>query len=92
MPWRREGATMGGVVRIPETLSPREAEVLGLLALGHTNREVAELLYISVRTAETHRASILRKLGARSRAELVRHAEVKGLVRRSLDALDERNG
>lgn len=68
----------GGVVRIPETLSPRETEVLRLLVLGHTNREVAELLYISVRTAETHRANILRKVGVRSRAELVRHA---GLLR-----------
>lgn len=72
--------------RIPETLSPRETEVLCLLALGHTNREVAELFYISVRTVETHRASILRKLGARSRAELVRHAELQGLLERTSSA------
>ena len=57
-----------------ETLSQRERQVLRLLALGHTNREVGELLYISVRTAEFHRASIQRKLGLTARAELVRFA------------------
>ena len=58
----------------PETLSTREREVLELLALGHTNREVGRLLHISVRTAEFHRASIQRKLGLTARAELVRFA------------------
>jgi two-component system response regulator NreC len=63
-----------------DPLSDREREVLRLLALGHTNQEIAKLLYISVRTAETHRAHIMRKLGFTSRAELVRHALEQGLI------------
>jgi two-component system, NarL family, response regulator NreC len=61
-------------------LSAREEEVLRLLALGHTNQEIAGLLFISVRTAETHRAHIMQKLGLASRAELVRHALAQGLL------------
>jgi DNA-binding NarL/FixJ family response regulator len=57
-----------------DPLSDREREVLRLLALGHTNQEIAKKLYISVRTAETHRAHIMRKLGLETRAELVRYA------------------
>jgi DNA-binding NarL/FixJ family response regulator len=57
-----------------DPLSDREREVLRLLALGHTNQEVAKRLYISVRTAETHRAHIMRKLQLSTRAELVRYA------------------
>jgi DNA-binding NarL/FixJ family response regulator len=57
-----------------DPLSPRESEVLRLLALGHTNQEIAKLLYISVRTVETHRAHIMKKLDLSSRAELVRYA------------------
>jgi len=57
-----------------DPLSAREHEVLRLLALGHTNQEIAKTLFISVRTAETHRAHIMRKLGLASRAELVRYA------------------
>jgi two-component system response regulator NreC len=57
-----------------DPLSDREREVLKLLALGHTNQEIAKQLYISVRTAETHRAHIMRKLGLETRAELVRYA------------------
>ena len=63
-----------------DPLSEREREVLRLLALGHTNQEIAKMLYISVRTAETHRAHIMRKLGLSSRAELVRHALAEGLL------------
>lgn len=63
-----------------DPLSDREREVLQLLALGHTNQEIAQMLYISVRTAETHRAHIMRKLGLSSRAELVRHALEQGLI------------
>lgn len=55
-------------------LSPREVEVLTLLALGYTNAEVAAELRISCRTVETHRAHIQQKTGAQTRAELVRHA------------------
>jgi two-component system, NarL family, response regulator NreC len=57
-----------------DPLSDREREVLRLLALGHTNQEIAKRLFISVRTAETHRAHIMRKLQLDTRAELVRYA------------------
>jgi len=63
-----------------DPLSDREREVLRLLALGHTNQEIAEQLYISVRTAETHRAHIMQKLRLSSRAELVRYALDQGLM------------
>ncbi len=63
-----------------DPLSEREREVLRLLALGHTNQEIAKMLYISVRTAETHRAHIMQKLGLQTRAELVRHALDEGLL------------
>jgi two-component system response regulator NreC len=61
-------------------LSEREQEVLRLLALGHTNQEIAKTLYISVRTAETHRAHIMQKLRLATRAELVRYALAQGLL------------
>ena len=63
-----------------DPLSDREREVLRLLALGHTNQEIAKELYISVRTAETHRAHIMQKLRLSSRAELVRYALDRGLL------------
>ncbi len=63
-----------------DPLSEREREVLRLLALGHTNQEIAKQLYISVRTAETHRAHIMQKLRLSSRAELVRYALGEGLL------------
>ena len=61
-------------------LSERETDVLRLIALGHTNAEIAEKLFISVRTVETHRAHIQQKLGASSRAELVSNAISRGLI------------
>jgi two-component system, NarL family, response regulator NreC len=63
-----------------DPLSDREREVLRLLALGHTNQEIAKMLYISVRTAETHRAHIMQKLRLETRAELVRYALQQGLL------------
>jgi two-component system, NarL family, response regulator NreC len=63
-----------------DPLSDREREVLRLLALGHTNQEMAEKLYISVRTAESHRAHIMQKLRLTTRAELVRYALSHGLL------------
>jgi two-component system response regulator NreC len=63
-----------------DPLSDREREVLRLLALGHTNQEIANVLFISVRTAETHRAHIMQKLRLSSRAELVRYALDEGLL------------
>jgi two-component system, NarL family, response regulator NreC len=63
-------------------LSDRELEVLRLIALGHTNNEIAEQLFLSVRTVETHRAHIQQKLGRSSRAELVRYALDNDLIER----------
>jgi len=63
-----------------DPLSDREREVLRLLALGHTNQEIAQTLYISVRTAESHRAHIMQKLRLTTRAELVRYALAHGLL------------
>jgi two-component system response regulator NreC len=61
-------------------LSDREREILRLLALGHTNQEIARQLFISVRTAESHRAHIMQKLRLSTRAELVRYALSHGLL------------
>jgi two-component system response regulator NreC len=66
-----------------DPLSDREREVLRLLALGHTNQEIAKQLFISVRTAETHRAHIMQKLRLSTRAELVRYALANDLLSES---------
>ena len=66
----------------PDGLTPREAEVLGLLALGYMNPEIAEKLVLSVRTVETHRANIQRKTGKTTRAELIAYALENKLVER----------
>jgi two-component system, NarL family, response regulator NreC len=63
-----------------DPLSERERDVLQLLALGHTNQEISEKLYISVRTAETHRAHVMQKLRISTRAELVRYALEHGFL------------
>ena len=63
----------------PDDLTPREVEILGLLALGHTNPEIADQLVLSVRTVETHRANIQSKTGVSTRAELVAYADEHGL-------------
>jgi two-component system response regulator NreC len=65
----------------PDELTDRETEVLRLIALGHTNAEIAEQLHLSVRTVESHRAHIQQKLRRTTRAELVRYALDRGLVR-----------
>lgn len=64
----------------PDELTPREIEVLGLLAQGFMNPEVAEQLVLSVRTVETHRANIQRKTGVSSRAELIAYAKQNGFA------------
>jgi two-component system, NarL family, response regulator NreC len=64
----------------PDDLSQREVEVLRLIALGHTNTEIAAQLYLSVRTVETHRSHIQQKLRLSTRAELVGYALERGLV------------
>jgi DNA-binding NarL/FixJ family response regulator len=63
-----------------EPLSERERDVVHLLALGHTNQEIAEKLFISVRTVDTHRAHIMRKLRLETRAELVMFALANGVI------------
>ena len=64
----------------PDDLSEREVEVLRLIALGHTNPEIAEQLFLSVRTIESHRAHIQQKLRLNTRAELVGYALERGLI------------
>ena len=66
----------------PDDLTPREIEVLGLLALGYMNPEIADQLVLSVRTVETHRANIQRKTGLSTRAELIAYAIENDLVER----------
>ncbi|MDX6584013.1 MAG: two-component system, NarL family, response regulator NreC [Solirubrobacterales bacterium] len=66
----------------PDDLTPRETEVLGLLALGYMNPEIADQLVLSVRTVETHRANIQRKTGISTRAELIAYAIENDLVER----------
>jgi two-component system response regulator NreC len=61
-------------------LTSRETEILRLVALGHTNAEIAEMLFLSVRTIDSHRAHIQRKLETRNRAGLVREALARGLL------------
>ncbi len=73
--WTLAGARDG-------VLSGRELEVLRLVALGHTNSEIAKRMYISPRTVETHRASLQRKLGISGRPELVRYALERGVIHR----------
>lgn len=64
----------------PDDLTTREVEILRLIALGHTNAEIGETLFLSVRTVETHRAHIQQKLRRSSRAELVAYALERGLL------------
>ena len=64
----------------PDDLTPRELEVLHLIALGHTNAEIGKQLYLSIRTVESHRAHIQQKLRRSTRAELVRYALDHGLL------------
>jgi DNA-binding NarL/FixJ family response regulator len=63
-----------------DDLTPREEEVVKLVAEAHTNREIAELLHLSEKTVENHRANAMRKLGMRDRVELVRYAIRRGLI------------
>ena len=73
--WMEDGA---GGPAIP--LTPREEEVVKLIAEAYTNTQIAEILHLSEKTVESHRANVLRKLGMRDRVELVRYAIKRGLV------------
>lgn len=66
--------------QVRSNLTPREQSIVQLIAEGHTNRSISEVLNLSVKTVETHRASAMRKLGMSSTAELVRYAIRKKLV------------
>jgi len=70
----------------PDDLSQRELDVLRLIALGHTNAEIAEQLFLSVRTVETHRSHVQQKLRLGTRAELVGYALKRGLIGADDDA------
>ena len=70
----------GSVADGLDLLSVRERQVFHLLVLGYTNPEIARLLYVSVRTVESHRANLQRKLGLRTRAQLVALALKRGLL------------
>lgn len=76
----RLGARLASQSRERDELSDREVEVVRLIALGHTNAEIARQLFLSVRTVETHRAHIQQKLRRSTRAELVAYALERGLV------------
>ena len=67
-------ASPPGAAGPPDGLTDRELEILQLIALGHTNSEIADQVYLSVRTVESHRAHIQQKTGRSTRAELVRYA------------------
>lgn len=82
---RRLAGPVEAIVEGIESLTPREIEVLKLLALGHTNSEIAGLLGVSARTVEAHRGQVMDKLAARSRADLVRMAAGAGLLNLDLN-------
>ena len=73
--WMEEGAEGPA-----EALSPREQEVVKLIAEAYTNKQIADTLHLAEKTVESHRANVLRKLGMRDRVELVRYAIRRGLV------------
>lgn len=76
---QRDGASAAARPEAPR-LSEREVEVLRLVALGHTNQEIADTLYLSVKTVESYKGRLMEKLGLRGRAALVRYAVDAGLV------------
>ena len=73
--WMDEGAEGPAI-----PLTPREEEVVKLIAEAHTNAQIADILHLAEKTVESHRANVLRKLGMRDRVELVRYAIRRGLV------------
>ncbi len=75
-----QGGGKAGSAQPGSPLSPREHEVLRLVALGQANKEISELLGLSIRTVETHRAALLHKLGLKSVADIVRYAIRNGII------------
>ena len=69
-----------------ELLTPRQREILRLVSIGHTNREIAEVLEISVRTVEVHRFNLMRRLNVRNVAQLLRRALQLGLLAKTFGA------
>ena len=78
-PGTSEGLGVARFIRTDE-LTPREQEVVKLVAEAHTNKEIAEILHLSEKTVENHRSNAMRKLGMRDRVELVRYAIRRGLI------------
>ncbi|WP_455243427.1 response regulator transcription factor [Petrachloros mirabilis] len=66
-----------------ELLTPRQRDILRLVSIGHTNREIANMLHISVRTVEVHRFNLMRRLNVRNVAQLLRRALQLGLLSKS---------
>jgi DNA-binding NarL/FixJ family response regulator len=75
-----ERARRGETLRSTDPLTPRELEIVKLIAEAHTNDEIASMLFISKKTVERHRANILEKLGMNDRVELTRYAIRRGLI------------
>ena len=71
--------------KLPHELTKREYEILGLVASGKSNRELAETLFISIKTVETHKTNILEKLGLKNTTELVKYAIKNKII--SIDSL-----
>jgi len=67
-------------ITIWQSTTPRERQVLKLIAEGHTNNEIADMLFISVKTVETHRSNLMKKIGAHNASKLTAYAMRKGLV------------
>jgi DNA-binding NarL/FixJ family response regulator len=76
----KEWLDSGKVDRLDDPLTPRELDVVKLIAEAHTNKQIAGALHVSEKTVESHRANVLSKLGMRDRVELVRYAIRRGLV------------
>ena len=69
-----------------DVLTPRQRDILRLVSIGHTNREIAEVLEISVRTVEVHRFNLMRRLNVRNVAQLLRRALQLGLLAKTFGA------
>jgi DNA-binding NarL/FixJ family response regulator len=78
---RAEGVVSSRPVRAHQAISEREAEVLRLMAVGYTNKEIATELHLSIKTVEVHKANAARKLGLRGRIDFIKYAVLRGWLR-----------